>query len=112
MIDIIRNKIVRREVWFDEPCEPTGADLMVFYSFSQAMGPGEVRDVYSLEIDLRHEPSEIWKGFRATTRNEINRSENDALRFEVWSEPTKEVLNDFLEYYRSWATERRRYGWK
>ena len=110
MINIVRNGIVRREVWFDGPWETTGADLLVFYSFSQPMGSGKARDVYSLEIDLQRQEAEIWKDFKSNTRNEINRSKKDGARFEVWPNPTEEVLGKFLESYRAWAIERGRYG--
>lgn len=110
MIDIAQKGIRRREVWFDEPWETKGADLMVFYCASQALGAGQVRDVYSLEIDLQQQEDDIWKGFKSNTRNEINRSKKDGIVFEAWTNPSPEIFQQFLNFYREWATERGRYG--
>ena len=106
MIEIRRKLIVRREVWFDEPWKDAGADLIVFYHWSEALNPRAAQEVHSLEIDLTRDESAIWKGFTATTRNLINRGTKEGLSFQSWTAPPPPVVDEFFAFRRQFAAER------
>jgi hypothetical protein len=106
LVEIRRKWIVRREVWFDEPWERDGADLIVFYHWSEAISPFPALDVHSLELDLTQAPSSIWKGFTATARNLINRGGKDGLSFQMWTGPPRKVIDQFFAFRRRFALER------
>ncbi len=106
MIEIRRKWIVRRELWFDEPWKRPGADLIVFYHWSDPPNPRAAREVCSLEIDLAQDESGIWKGFTSTTRNLINRGTREGLSFQAWTAPEPAVLDEFFAFRRQFASER------
>ena len=100
MIDIPRNLIVRRELWFDEPWQRDGADLLVFYHWSQPVNPRASVEVCSLEVDLLRKPEELWKCVNSTTRNSVNRAKAEGLSHQVWANPPRDVLDEFFEFKR------------
>ncbi len=106
MIEIRRKLIVRREVWFDEPWKDAGADLIVFYHWSQPLNPKAAQEVHSLEIDLTRDESAIWKGFTATARNLINRGTKESLSFQAWTVPPPAVVDEFFAFRKQFAAER------
>ncbi len=106
MIDIRRSWIVRREIWFDEKWERDGADLAVFYQRSEALNPSAAMEVHSLEIDLAQDRESIWAGFAATNRTQINRGKKSGFAVKVWTDPPRNVIDEFFAFRRRFALER------
>jgi len=106
MIDLHRKSIVRREVWFDEPWSPDGADLMVFYHRSEAVNPAASEPVHSLDIDLTQGEDSIWKNLTSTTRNLVNRARKEGLFCERWDSPSPGLIAEFLAFHREFSLER------
>lgn len=106
MIKVRRKWAVCHDLWFDEPRSSDGADLVLFYHWSQPVNPAAARDVYSLQIDLTQSEAEILKGFTSSTRNQINRAVKDGFRFEVWTNPAPEIIREFFAFYAEFTRER------
>jgi hypothetical protein len=106
LIELRRRFIVRRELWFDEPCDAKGADLMVFYHWSKPADPAGAQAVHSLELDVSEDPAQIFAAFSGTTRNEINRAGKEGVTFQVWSRPPRETVEEFFAAYRPFTTGR------
>ena len=70
------------------------------------MNPVESAPVSSLEIELTSPESSIWKGFTASTRNQVNRAIREGMVFQCWSQPDKAVIDEFFSFHRQFATER------
>jgi len=109
MIERHRKSILFREVWFDEPWSPDGADVVLFYHWSKPVQPDKYHDVYSLEIDLGQTDEEIWHGFTGSTRNQINRGTKEGLQFTAWEHPSRETVEEFGAFYGQFSTQR---GWE
>lgn len=106
MIEIRRKFIVRRDLWFDEPRDDRGADLMVFYHWSEAVDPAAALEVHSLEIDLSEDPARIFGRFSDTTRNEINRAAKEGISFQLRADPPRETIEEFFSFYRRFSADR------
>ena len=106
MIEIDRKFIRCREVWFDEPWSPAGADLILFYHWNEPMNPAAALTVHSLEIDLAAPEANIWKNFTASTRNQINRASKEETRFQCWTNPGPDVISQFFDFFRQFTHER------
>jgi hypothetical protein len=106
MVDIRRKSIVCREVWFDEAWSPEGADIVLYYHWSHPVNSEQNSLVSSLEIDLLSEESNIWKGFSASTKNQINRAIREEVGFQIWRNPDASVIDDFFEFNRQFTQER------
>jgi hypothetical protein len=106
VIEIRRKAVVRRELWFDEPWEKKGADLLVFYHWKEAVNASASSEVHSLQIDLTRGSADILKGFDASTRNQINRAVKDGVVFKCWTKPQGEVVDQFLSVLKAFTAER------
>ncbi len=106
LIDIRRRWMVRREAWFDERWELDGADLLVFYHWSNPPNPSAAMDVHSLEIDLAQDQACLWKGVSPTTRTQINRAFKAGLTFQAWTAPPRKTVDQFFGFRRLFALER------
>ena len=106
MVEFHRNRIVRRDVWFDEKWQADGADVMVFYHWAKPVEGAESQEVSSLEIDLTLGKEAIFTGFTSTARNLINRGIKEKLSFQVWNAPEDSVIDEFFGFQRQFSLER------
>ena len=106
MIERRRKSLTIREYWFDEPWTAQGADVILFYHWSNAVDREACADVYSLEIDLSLADAEVLRRFTASTRNQINRGAREGLKFSTWERPSAETLGEFLAFYQQFSAGR------
>lgn len=106
MVNVHRKTMLFREVWFNEPWSPQGADVVLFYHWDEPMNPAACKEVHSLEIDLRSAESDIWSGFTASTRNQINRAGREGIRQEIWLQPDSAIVDQFFDFFRMFRAER------
>ncbi len=106
MIEIRRKTLVRHELWFDESWDKAAADLLVFYHWKEPVNPSAFAEVHSLEIDLTRESADIFKGFEASTRNQVNRAAKDGVTFKCWPKPPRGTLDEFFSVLNAFAAER------
>jgi hypothetical protein len=106
MVQIRRKTLLFRELWFDEPWSVQGADILLFYHWSQAVAGAQSIEVNSLALELSAPKDEIWSGFSSTTRNEINRATREGTVHRIVREPTQRDIEEFHAFYKQFATER------
>lgn len=106
MVDIRNKTLVFREVWYDETWSPENADLILFYHWNEPVQGASSTDVHSLEIDLQQPEEEIWRGFTASTRNQINRAGREGMTTDIWLQPAEAVIGEFLAFFRQFTSER------
>jgi hypothetical protein len=106
MVQIRRKTLLLCELWFDEPWSVQGADVLLFYNWSQAVAGAESTEVNSLALELAAAKEEIWSGFSSSTRNQINRATREGVRHRIVSEPALRDIDEFFAFYKRFATER------
>jgi hypothetical protein len=106
VIELRRKALLRRELWFDEPWDKKGADLLVFYHWKDPVNASAFSEVHSLEIDLTRDSADIFAGFESSTRNQINRAARDGIVFKCWPKPPGEVVDKFFSALRAFTAER------
>lgn len=106
MVEIRRKSLLCREVWFDEQWQPNGADVILFYHWNSPAETDQSNPIHSLEIDLTAPEANIWSGFAASTRNQINRAKREGLVFGFWPQPDASTLDCFLSFRGKFMGER------
>jgi hypothetical protein len=106
MIKIQRKWAVCHDVWFDEPWSAEGADLILFYHWSEPVNAAAQAEVHSLEIDLTRPEAAIVAGFTSSTRNQINRATKEGVVFSSWTDPPPEVVDEFFAFFAQFTRER------
>jgi hypothetical protein len=106
MVRIKRKTLLFCELWFDEPCCAKGADIVLFYHWSEAVKEAISIEVNSLALDLGLPKEEIWRGFSSTARNEISRATRQGIIHQVFAKPTTRDVEAFASFHERFAAER------
>jgi hypothetical protein len=106
MIKIQRKWAICHDVWFDETWSAEGGDLILFYHWTEPVNPSAQAEVHSLEINLTQPEDAIFKGFTASTRNQINRATKEGVVFDSWTAPPEGIIDEFFSFFRDFTRER------
>ena len=80
-------------------------------SYVSSSGPNHGRQArwhpfHTLTVDLTEDLEAIFARFKKDTRNEIRRAqEKDRVQCRCWSQPSPEVLEQFLDFYAKFAAD-------
>ena len=95
------------EVWFDEPPEKDGADVLRCVQRSEPARHGTSTPFFTLLVDLREEPGRLLTRMKKETRYEIRRAtEKDRLSYQLWTAPGSDSRQQFREFYDKFALDR------
>lgn len=95
------------EVWFDEPAQTDGADVLRCVQRSQPAPHGASIPFFTLLIDLREEPDRLLARMKKETRYEIRRAaEKDGLACEIWTATNANCRQKFRDFYDTFALDR------
>ena len=96
------------EAYFESPAENPFPYCDIYIVLQSPTSEGSSTPYKTLHIDLNKPIDSIWSGFRANTKNEINRSsQRDNIIIEIHRSPSAEVINEFLSFYNEFAKKKK-----
>ncbi|MBI5232668.1 MAG: hypothetical protein HY876_10955 [Coriobacteriales bacterium] len=104
MIAYRANALRVAEVWFDEPCDPSGADVARYVQTTRPPVGASCQVCVSLELDLGRSEDELFANIHKDTRYRIRRGlERDGFVYEVLDPTDSDVIGAFCDFYNHWA---------
>lgn len=96
------------EVWFDiEEAANQPVDVICYRDSKQPMSGAVCKPFYTSCLDLHKEIDLLFAGMKKETRYEIRRAaEKDSLVYKYWTNPNKEALAQFVEFYDAFAAQK------
>src|SRR5262245_51689569 len=107
MIAYRKKSLQIAEYWNQEEPDNPRADLIRRFQQSQPLPEFFCREFYTILVDLRADEQQLLDRMKQNTRYEIKRAEHqDRPAYDFFDKIDREVLQEFVEYYESFARQR------